>query len=316
MFKSLREELPRGLTALDRDIADLVDGYLTSRGVDYRRSENAGRAVFEVATGTAMPAEIGEGRRFATGDARSLTDAEALNLVHPLVRAAIADAREWQGGPVALHLPSDASPDLVALAGSVGVIRVVLVDYAGFEPVQRLVAGAVIDGTPIDPSLVASLLPLHASDGHITSLTNPTGDQQSLNDAIDEATFLDQRDVEKGEQRHFELAIGQLERFVQDKVMVCRRERATIDEKLRYARARRDEVLGSTAREKIEAEIDRLATRDESLERRINALESREDEVYRKWKDKYHNLRFRPPAVTALFETIFQISPRTPETSC
>ena len=76
-----------------------------------------------------LPAEIGNGRRFATGDARSLNEAEALNLVHPLVRAAIADARRWPGGSVALRLPEDASADLAALAGSGGVMRVVLVDY-------------------------------------------------------------------------------------------------------------------------------------------------------------------------------------------
>jgi hypothetical protein len=44
-----------------------------------------------------------------------------------------------------------------------------------------------------------------------------------LDDAVDEAVFVDQRDVEKREQKHFELAIGQLERFVDDKVLVCRR---------------------------------------------------------------------------------------------
>ena len=71
--------------------------------------------------------------------------------------------------------------------------------------------------------------------------------------------FVDQRDVEKGEQKHFEQAIGQLERFVDDKVLVCRRERESIAEKLRSARARRDEVVGSTARDRVEAEIVRLA---------------------------------------------------------
>ena len=54
-------------------------------------------------------------------------------------------------------------PELAALAGKVGLIRVVLVDYAGFEPVQRLVAAAVVDGTPIDPSLAAQTR-AHAGD--------------------------------------------------------------------------------------------------------------------------------------------------------
>ena len=313
VFKSLREDLPHGLADLDRDLANLVEGYLAARGVGYGRSESAGRVVFDVAPSATLPVEIGDGRRFATGDARALTDAEALNLVHPLVRSAIDEARRWPGGRVELLLPPDVPSDLAALAGSVGMMRVVLVDYAGFEPVQRLVAGAVIDGIPIDPLLAARIVRLQAADGPASQLT---ADSHSLDDAVDEAVFIDQRDVEKGEQKHFEQATGQLERFVQDKVLVCRRERASIGEKLSYARARRDEVVGSTARDRIEAEIDRLATRDESLDRRIKALESREDEVYKKWRDKYHELRYRPPTVRPLFEAIFQISPPNQERSC
>ena len=80
-------------------------------------------------------------------------------------------------------------------------------------------------------------------------------DPRWLDDALDEAVFVDQREVEQREQKHFEQAIGQLERFVDDKVLVCRRERASIAEKLRSARDRRDEVVGATARERVEAEI-------------------------------------------------------------
>src|ERR1019366_3685172 len=97
VFKRLREDLPRSLADLDRDIADLVDGYLSARAVKYRRFDEAGRVVFELAPGSSLPVEVGDGRRFATGDARALTEAEALNLVHPLVRAAIAHARTWSG---------------------------------------------------------------------------------------------------------------------------------------------------------------------------------------------------------------------------
>src|ERR1700720_663867 len=96
---------------------------------------------------------------------------------------------------------------------------------------------------------------------------------QWLDDAVDEAVFVDQREVEKHEQKHFEQAIGQLERFVDDKVLVSRRERASISEKLRSARDRRDEVVGSTARDRVEAEIVRLAEKDETIEHRITALE-------------------------------------------
>jgi adenine-specific DNA-methyltransferase len=314
VFKRLREDLPRSLADLDRDIADLVDGYLTARAVKYQRSDEAGRVVFDVAPGAALPVEVGDGRRFATGDARALTDAEALNLVHPLVRAAIVHARTWSGGDsVKLQLPPGSSPELTALAGQVGLLCVVLVDYVGFEPVQRLVAAAVVGGTPIDPSLAAELVRLQATDGPAFNLPLET---PWLDDAVDEAVFVDQRQVEKGEQKHFEEAIGQLERFVEDKILVCRRERVSIGEKLRAARARRDEIVGSSARDRVEAEVVRLATKDESLEGRISALESREDEVYRRWRDEYHELRYRVPTVTRLFQAAFQIAAPNPETSC
>ena len=314
VFKRLREDLPDSLADFDRDLADLVDGYLTTCAVSYLRSDDAGRVVFDVAPGPALHVDIGNGRRFATGDARGLIDAEPLNLAHPLVRAAIAKARTWSGGgPITLHLSPGSSPDLVSLAGQVGLICVVLVDYGGFEPVQRLVAAAVVSGAPIDPLLAAKIVRLRATDGPaLRSLV----DAQWLDDAADEAVFVDQRQVEEGEQKHFEQAIGQLERFVEDKILVCRRELASIVEKLRSARARRDEIVGSTARDRIEAEIVRLATREESLERRIGALESREDEVYRKWRDEYHQLRYRAPTVTRLFQAAFKIAASNPEALC
>ncbi len=132
------------------------------------------------------------------------------------------------------------------MAGKSGVLAVALVDFAGFEPVQRLIAAGVVDGAPIEPSLAATLVRLRAADAKAIGVTL---DQRDLEDAIDEAVFIDQRETEQREQTHFEEAIGQLERFVDDKVLVCRRERASVAEKLRSARERRDTVVGFSARE-------------------------------------------------------------------
>lgn len=312
VFRHLREELPSGLAQLDRDIGDLVDGYLTNSAFTFRRSDEAGRIRFEVAANGNLPVEVGEGRRFATGDARGLTDAEPLNLVHPLVRAAIAHARSWPGGPVVLQLPPDAAPDLSELAGKAGIIGVALVDYGGFEPVQRLVAAAVVEGDPISPSLAARVARL-AATGDVPS--DRAADARWLDDAVDEAVFLDQREIEKGEQQHFEEATSRLERFVDDKVMVSRRDRASVTAKLSSARARRDVVVGATDRERIELEIKSLAARDEALEDRINALASKEDEVYLKWRENFHDRRYRAPIVTRLFQAAFRIAPSSPKTS-
>ena len=73
--------------------------------------------------------------------------------------------------------------------------------------------------------MAARIARLKASDSQAVSVTV---DPQELDDAVEEAIFIDQRETEKREQKHFERAIGQLERFVDDKVLVCRRERASI----------------------------------------------------------------------------------------
>jgi len=307
VFRDLRDELPEALAQLDQELADLVNDYLATRGTAYRRTADGQRVVFEILSGD------DEGKKFATGDARGLSDAEPLNLAHPLVREAIAAARTWPGGSIALQLRADSPGELAALAGKTGVLEVVLADYGGFEPVQRLIAAAVVDGTPIDPSLAARLSHLPAADGPLFKVP---ADLPSLDDALEEALFVDQREIEKSEQKHFEQALGQLERFVDDKVLVCRRERAGIAGKLRAARERRDEVVGASDRERIEEEMARLATKDEALEQRINALDSREDEVYRKWRDQYHALRFQAPKMTRLFRATFRIDPPETATSC
>lgn len=313
VFKRLHEELPAALVQVDRDIADLVDGFLASHAPNYRRSDQAGRVVFDLAPDTVLSPDIGNGRRFATGDSRGLIDSESLNLVHPLVSAAVADARAWSGGSVELLLPPGASSDLTSLAGEVGVLSVALVDYAGFEPVQRLVAAGIVAGAPIDPSIAALITRLEARDSHALPAAI---DLHGLDDALDEAVFVDQREVEKREQEHFVQAIGQLERFVEDKALVCRRERASIAEKLRSAKARREVVVGSSARDRVEEEISQLASKDELLERRIVGLDSREDEVYQKWRTQYHELRYRAPNVTRLFQVTFRMSRPNPAMSC
>jgi superfamily II DNA or RNA helicase len=313
VFRRLRDELPEGLVQLDRDIANLVDGYLASRGVKYQRSDVAGRVVFDVDPGAKVGVDVGEGTRFASGDARGLNDAQPLNLAHPLVRAAIEHAQRWSKGEIELTLPADGASDLTGLAGQQGFLAVARVDYRGFEPVQRLVAGAMVSGKPVDPAVANRLVRLRAREASGLAVEL---DERLLDDLVDEAAFVDQRDVEHGEQKHFEQAIGQLERFVEDKILVCRRDRASIAEKLKAARARRDEVVGSTARERVESEILRLAERDEALEQRISVLESREDEVYRKWRDQYHELRYEAPKVNRLFQVKFRIAQPDPRTSC
>jgi adenine-specific DNA-methyltransferase len=314
VFRNLKDDLPNGLADLDRDLANLVDGFLSAQSIPFKRANNDGRVVFTLAKGAALPAELGQSRKFATGDARRIKGAEALNLLHPLVQQAIATARAWPGGgAIEFALPFTASQELQALAGKKGLLCAIRVRYEGFEPAESLLGAAVVDGLPIDPALATEMLRLPAIE---SQPFETHADAQLLDDAIEEAVFVDQRRMEQDENRHFERATGQLERYVEDKILVSRREFLHLEQRLRSAKARRDQVVGASARERVEQEIDQLATRADTFEREIAALESREDEVYQRWREKYYALRYQAPTVTRLFQTAFQIAPQSQETSC
>ena len=312
IFRRLRDDLPAVLAQLDHDLADLVEGYLASRKGSFVRSVENGRILFEVAEGFDLGADVGDMRRFVTGDSRGVEEAQALNLTHPLVLAALDHAKRWDGGSMQLQVPAAAQPELAALIGKSGVLSVSRTEYAGFEPVQRLVAAAVVDGQPLDPAAALRLSRLEAIDA---PALNVESDPTLLADVVEEACFVDQQEIEGVEQSHFERAIGQLERYVEDKALVLRRELASVAEKRRNAEERRAGVVGATARAKIDFEVRELSEREEGLAARIERLASREDEVYRKWRDQYHALRYQAPVVTPLFQAKVRIVEKT-GTSC
>ena len=48
VFRRLRDNLPEGLAGFDRDLAELVDGYLTTCGIPFQRSQHTSNVVFEI----------------------------------------------------------------------------------------------------------------------------------------------------------------------------------------------------------------------------------------------------------------------------
>lgn len=306
VFRGLKESLPMGLERFDTDLAEVVAGYLESR--PHRRFVQDNRVFFELQEGVSLPAQVGSGRRFATGDSRGLDGAEALNMGHPLVRLALEQAKAWPGGSIELTC-DDSS--LESLEGKTGRLVVSLVDYGGFEPVQRLVMAAALTDRPLSPEQATALSRLPAQTAPDLQVEV---DPVLLDELVEEAVFVDQREVEYDEQKHFETSLIQLERYVEDRILISRRELTALQDKLTSARERRDKATGSDARERVEKEIQKLASREEELNTHLTALESREDEVYQEWRTQYHQRRYQPPRVTRLFEVAFQL--RRIRTSC
>jgi hypothetical protein len=65
-------------------------------------------------------------------------------------------------------------------------------------------------GTPIDPLEAAKLMRLEAADGPAFEVPVET---QWLDEAVDEAVFADQRQIEEREHKHFKEAIGEIKGY-------------------------------------------------------------------------------------------------------
>ena len=183
------------------------------------------------------------------------------------MRAAIADARNWHGGSLEFEFrPTHRGVDHVR--GAAGHLRVALVGYEGFEPVQRLVAAVVIDGNPIDPSS-----PKLYSSQHPRRLRRFERGERRTVDRRPRRSRLcgsaGNRERRTGTLRTSHPATGAIRRRQDPRVTAGARLN---QREASIRKERRDQVVGSTARERIEAKIEELATREENLEGRIGAL--------------------------------------------
>ena len=148
-----------------------------------------------------------------------------------------------------------------------------LVDYLGFEPVQRLIAACatVVSGAPIDPSLAAKIVHLRASDG--PEFKAPV-DAQWLDDAVDEAVFVDQRQVEEGEfprpdhAGHVSLSVSLRTRSWWGAMESARASLKSSGPHVLDVM----EIEPVPPRDRIEAEILKTGNPGRDLERRIDAL--------------------------------------------
>ena len=306
-FRRYQEELPEGLARLDQDLERLVTGFLHATGVPYER-EGEAPVRLHIDPSPALPAPLRQGAVVGIGDSRALAGADPLHLGHPLVQAAAAEARAASDGKtlrVRLR-PAEgrAWPEpLAKLRGSRGRLAVTKVSHRGFEPVDRLLPAAWLEGSPapLDPIAAQALLELEPVDAPPFSPPIAVGAAE-LDDAVAEALFVDQARTSQDEQARFERALEQIERYVEDQVLVLRRECEELEERVRTTREQRDKALGSEARDKKQRELEKLDASLEKLARQVERLEAREDPDYLEWRARAHERRYARPTVTRVLD--------------
>jgi hypothetical protein len=308
VFRQHKEAVPQALAELDRHLLSVVLAWLDASAIPYQRSEVAGEELLQVGSSPMLPEELRDGLTAAIGASKEHL---SLNLNHPLVLAAVADARALPARMSArIELPEDAPDELRRLAGQSGRMRLVRLSFDGFEKVDLLAPILLFDGGQLLPLPLAELLlrgrmregPMLETGADHGSL----GDD-ALQDAVDETLFAVQAAVDGDEQKRFERAAQQADRYVEDRLLVLRNRRRSLMEKLDASRLRRDGATGSVARSEIEQQLFQLETDLTEVDGSIDRLERRDDPTFRRYQEHIHRRRYTPPRVQPLFDLDLEV---------
>jgi hypothetical protein len=250
---------------------------------------------------------MGEGGIVAIGDAKDLDEADPLHLGHPLVYAAVDEARvatETQA-PVAWILDRSATAALTAHKGARGRLILSRIRYDGFERVDRLIAIAIFEGesSPLDIDSARWLLNHEPHDR--PEVRGTTAGNETVDDLIEELVFTDQAEVAGHEQPPFERNLEQIERYVEDQLMVLRRRLNVSNGAFRVAEDRRAAAMGSAARSQAETRVRSIQEEIDSMKAEVDRLEVRDDAEYQRWHQHVLDRRSKPPQVTRILDVEF-----------
>jgi superfamily II DNA or RNA helicase len=306
-FRRLQAEIPESLARFDHELDQLITGFFEAKNIAFRRHAGNGQIRFEVSPSPDLPDGWRDGGTAGVGHARELGDADPIHLGHPLVEAAVEEAREatQRRFSVVWMIGGNAPPALQLHRGKRGRMALVRVRYEGFERVDQLLPVGVLEGesAPLAPGDAAWLLEHPPQDrpgfGGAPDL------ERALDDAIEELLFLDHADTTDVEQQRFERNLEQIERYIEDQLLVLRRRLNAAAATLRAAEDKRDSALGSEARTDAEERVRSVQKEIDDLDAQIERLQNRDDAEYEKWRKHAHERRYRPPSVSRILDMEF-----------
>lgn len=288
-FRRWASDLPHGLAELDREMEQTVIAYLEERTIEFRRDTVDGRTVLR-ASGY-EPTVI--------GSACGRPDLLQLSLSHPLVEDAVAEARAAQlDGGIRIALPARRELDQVQ-----GQLAVTKVCYQGLEPVERLLVTVLReDGTRLDLTAKALFSARIESQPGLTRM-----DEMLLADAVAEDRFDDQLEVEAREQALYEQVKQQLERYVEDRVLVLRGQVRQLGSALTRADREWQNAQGPKARGVASQKRSKVETELQQAEKELAAAEARELPLYRQWAAHTDDRRYQQPVCETILNVPFVI---------
>jgi hypothetical protein len=294
VFRLHQQRVPVALAELDRDLLEVVIGWLRASGIQYEREEGEDEVRLRVNASPHLPDDLREGTLAAIGASKQRA---ALSLAHPLVRAAVESSRDTPARMAAVVIRNE---KFHHHAGRRGRLRLVKLSFHGFEKIETLVPVLLLEGRDVltlEDTFEVLRSPMTERPVPLSSVTD-----DELQDATDETLFALQSTVDAEEQKRFDRASRQADRFIEDRLLVLRRRRGSLLERAEQARQRRDGATGSEARTDAERALLSIETQLAELEGSIGQLESRNDDTFQRYLAHIQRRRFAPPVIERLFD--------------
>jgi hypothetical protein len=293
VFRRHQQRVPVALAELDRDLLEVVIGWLDASAIPYEREEGAEDVRLRVGASANLPDVLRAGAVAAIGASKQCT---ALSLAHPLVRAAVESSRCTPGRMAAVVRSERLHRD----ARQRGRLRLVKLSFQGFEKIETLVPVLLLEGGDVLPPEDAFAVLRSPMTERPVPLSSVSDDE--LQDATDETLFTLQSTVDAEEQKRFDRASRQADRFIEDRLLVLRRRRSSLLQRADQARQRRDGATGSEARTDAERALLSLDTQLAELEGSIGQLENRNDDTFQRYLAHIQRRRFAPPLIERVFD--------------
>ena len=310
VFRNIQSELPSTLAELDQDLERVLTGYLEAVEVSWGVADRDGNRIVHVGASAQLPSTMVDGGSVTLGPAQDLTDIESLHLSHPLIEASVAEARESGGGTfrVRFLLDDDAPEVLRHRLGGRGRLALTKVMNRGFEREDRLIVTVVFESEEVLRPAEAATELLKQRCEDVDEIIPPvTISPIHLDEVVTEEIFIDQSAAGDAEQETFSKAMDQLDQYVADRALVLKRTRNELHRRLIEAEQRRDGALGPDRREREEIQVNSIERSLDALDSQIEALESRQDVDYERWKTHAHTRRYAPPQIERLLQAEFCI---------
>ena len=311
VFRRIEDDLPDALARFDAELEGVLTAYLDAAGVPWGRAERDGQRLLHIGASRRLPAPLSEGVSVALGGQSPSSGMDRLHLAHPLIKAATAEARESGAGSfrVRYELGSDAPGPLQDRRGSRGRLALTRIAHRGFEREDRLCVTVVFEDAAVLKPAAAALELVRQPCTDVGPFHPPLKvTAEHLDEVVDEEMFFDHCDVAAADQATFEATMEQLDQYLADRTLVLRRAREQHLRRLANAERARDTALGADSRARANANVRLAETELERVERQIEDLATRNDRTYLRCKAHAHDRRYAAPAAERLLTAEFEIA--------